>query len=337
MSRAEILLESGTNELEILEFFIEEVVEGEEEPVRSYFGVNVAKVMQVIEKPDLKKPEAPPHPSFMGAIPLRGYVLPVIDLGVWLEMEEANIEHQIVIVTEFSQTVAGFLVSGVTDIHRVGWGDVESPSGYMSKMDQSCIVGMVSRENRFIQLIDLERILADLDPDTQGTAANVGNIGQGRNVLIADDSAIIRKLVAETMESAGYSLTIAQNGKEALEALKAKVAKAKETGKSLSTYVDIVLSDIEMPQMDGFSFTKAIRDELGLKDLPVVLYSSLITKELKHKGDSVGATEQVSKPDLGKLPFIAARLLGIEVQDDQAISVQAQRAAEELAAAEASA
>jgi len=129
MAKQEILLETGTNELELLEFFIQERDEDGGRPVPQYYGINVGKVMQVIETPRLNPPEAAPHPCFLGVISLRGMAVPVLDLSVWLGVDRVKSEYEVVMVTEFSQTVTGFLVSGVTEIHRVGWGEVVQPSG----------------------------------------------------------------------------------------------------------------------------------------------------------------------------------------------------------------
>ena len=137
-----ILLESGTNELEILEFYINEIRKEGEDPVPNFFGINVAKVMQVIETPDLNPPESAPHPSFMGTIPLRDIILPVLDLSVWLDLNMPKTERDIVIVTEFSKSVTGFLVSGVTEIHRVGWEKVIPPSNIISQNTDS-IIGLI--------------------------------------------------------------------------------------------------------------------------------------------------------------------------------------------------
>lgn len=303
MVKTNILLESGTNELEILEFFID-IPESEDGPAeRCHFGVNVAKVMQVIESPDLEHPESAEHPCFLGTIPLRGHILPVLDLAVWLDLERQDNTYDIVIVTEFSQTVSGFLVSGVTEIHRVGWQEVLSPDKFMTSFEQSCIVGIVEREDRFIQLLDLESILADLDPSLGGASDNPAVVSSiAYSALVADDSPTIRAMIEDSLSTANFRHTSVNNGEEALRLLTEYKEQAMREERPVTDFLDVVISDIEMPRMDGFSLTKWIREDPYLKVLPVVLYSSLITEELRHKGESVGADDQISKPDLHLLP-----------------------------------
>jgi len=300
-----ILLETGTNELEILEFYINEIRKEGEEPVPNFFGINVAKVMQVIESPNLEPPESAPHPSFMGTIPLRDLILPVLDLSVWLELDMPKNERDIVIVTEFSKSVTGFLVSGVTEIHRVGWGEVIPPSNIISS-NTDAIVGLIDKGDYFVQLLDLETILTQFEPD-DGMKLTVSD--ETYNVLVADDSATIRTMIKTNLTEANFNPIITNNGDEALRKIMALKAQAEEEGKDITEFVNIVISDIEMPLMDGFSLTKNIKEDPVLQKLPVILYSSIITKELKHKGDSVGADRQISKPDLSTIPEIAIELI----------------------------
>ncbi|HAS88772.1 MAG TPA: chemotaxis protein CheV, partial [Desulfovibrio sp.] len=120
----EILLDTGTNEFEIIEFFIDEVDGGDDD--RDYFGINVAKVLEVVEAPKgLEAAEGAPHPSYLGTMSLRDIILPVIDLAVWLDIERKKSEFELIVVTEINNVITGFLVSGVTQIHRIGWGDLK--------------------------------------------------------------------------------------------------------------------------------------------------------------------------------------------------------------------
>lgn len=299
-----ILLETGTNELEILEFFINETTP-KGEVVKNYFGINVAKVMQVIETPNLEPPESAPHPSFMGTIPLRDLILPVLDLSVWLELNMPKNEFDIVIVTEFSKSVTGFLVSGVTEIHRVGWGEVIPPTSVISQSTDS-IVGLVDKGDHFIQLLDLETILTQFEPDEHAAMAIAD---REYKVLVADDSATIRTMLQQNLLDANFKPIITNNGEEALKTAMALKNQAEQEGRPINDFIDIVVSDIEMPLMDGFSFTKNIKQDPVLGKLPVILYSSIITKELRHKGESVGADLQVTKPDLHTIPEEAMKLI----------------------------
>jgi len=301
MSQKEILLETGTNELEILEFYINELRPGDKTPVTSHFGINVAKVMQVIESPNLEAPESAPHPSFLGNIPLRDLILPVLDLAVWLDITRAEDGTEIVIVTEFSQTVTGFLVSGVTEIHRVNWEEVIPPGNYLDSLGTGSIIGMVNMEDRFIQLLDLETILSEVNPiDHERPIEPLSETKY--TALVADDSATIRLMLKNNLTAAGFEPIITVNGREALTLLQSM----QDKGDPLP---DIIISDIEMPLMDGFSLTKNIKHNKQLQQLPVILYSSIITKELKHKGESVGADAQISKPEMERIPDLATTLI----------------------------
>jgi len=300
-----ILLETGTNELEILEFYINEIREEGQEPVPNFFGINVAKVMQVIETPNLDPPESAPHPSFMGTIPLRDLILPVLDLSVWLELDMPKTERDIVIVTEFSKSVTGFLVSGVTEIQRVGWGEVIPPSSIIST-NTDAIVGLIDKGDYFVQLLDLETILSQFEPDDGVKMAVSAN---EYKILVADDSATIRTMIKSNLIEANLMPIITTNGDEALRTVMGLKAKAEAEGKDITEYVDLIISDIEMPLMDGFSLTKNIKQDPVLRKLPVILYSSIITNELRHKGESVGADMQISKPDLHTIPQVALELI----------------------------
>ncbi|SNR78806.1 two-component system, chemotaxis family, response regulator CheV [Humidesulfovibrio mexicanus] len=304
-----ILLETGTNELEILEFHIDSDRGSQDEPERHSFGVNVAKVMEVIESPRLEVQPGASHPSFRGLIPLRSHILPVIDLAVWLGINKSPAPRDNVIVTEFSKSVTGFVVSGVTGIHRVGWPEVIPPDGYLPKTGIQAIIGLVERDGHFIQLLDLETIIADLSPDELDFSAPPKVLAPREiKAVVADDSATIRLMIQKTLERSGIAPTVVGNGQEALGILRELAARAQAEARPVSDFIDVLISDIEMPLMDGFSLTKHLKLDPRLKDVPVILYSSIITDELRHKGESVGATMQIAKPDLERLPEIAVEL-----------------------------
>lgn len=304
-----ILLESGTNELEVLELFItERLPDGSEG--KCHFGVNVAKVMQVIESPDFAPPQSASNPCFLGMIDIRNMMVPVLDLSIWLGMDMVRTDYDVIMVTEFSNTVTGFLVSGVTEIHRVGWENVQPPSRYITGADTSVIVGIVDRNEYFVQLVDLESVLADLDRSTFEKDAEVTTRSDiNYKAVICDDSATIRMMLRKNLEDANITPHIVNNGQEAFTLLKKFKEQAQEENRPIQDFVDIVISDIEMPLMDGFTLTKNVKDDDVLGVLPVILYSSLVTQELRHKGESVGANDQISKPDLDQMAERAIALL----------------------------
>jgi two-component system chemotaxis response regulator CheV len=297
MSQHDILLETGTNELEIIEFFIHEKTD--KGTNTHYFGVNVAKVLEVVEAPEgLEGSEAATHPSFLGTIPLRDLILPVVDLSVWLNVTREKNVNEPIIVTEFNATITGFLVSGVTQIHRVNWKDVEPPSKYVASMDTNCITGTVQINDRFVLMLDLEQMLADLDESGQTRANQVQVYSEERyRALVADDSTSVRELLKKNFTDANFEVAVVGDGAEAWDRLQAIKAKAEEEGKSPLDYLDAVVSDIEMPRMDGYTLTRKIKEDPILKVLPVTLFSSLISKGVEHKGKAVKADAQVTKPE----------------------------------------
>lgn len=305
-----ILLETGTNELEILEFFIDEDVPGEAEPNRVYFGLNVAKVMQVIEAPEIRDRQHDRHPSFLGVTQLREHALPLVDLGVWLGMRRKPSKYDVVIVTEFSQAVTGFLISGVTEIHRVGWDEVSAPEGYLGRVAIGSLIGTVQKDDRIVQLLDLESVLADLDPSSSGIFS-LPNVKSPKpyKVLVADDSPTIRRMIETNLRAANLVPEVVGDGRTAWERLSGYKSRCGSENLPLNTFVDMLISDIEMPQMDGFALAKRVKSDDLLRKLPVILYSSIITDELRHKGVSVGADEQISKPEFGHMAERAIALL----------------------------
>lgn len=310
MAKTDILLESGTNELEILELFITGRSASGGDPEQSFFGVNVAKVMQVIESPQLTPPESASNECYMGTISLRKHIVPVLDLAVWLGIEREPHPFEVVMVTEFSKAVTGFLVSGVTEIHRVGWGDVAPPHEYVSRMGSTSIIGMVNRNSHFIQLLDLEQIITSLEMDsTRFDIAPETVASRKYRALVVDDSPTIRMMLSRNLQAANFELQVTGNGQEAFEYAQHIADKAENEGRPVQDYLDIVIADIEMPLMDGFTLTRRIKEDDRLTEIPVILYSSLITKELRHKGESVGAVDQISKPDMDQMAERAISIL----------------------------
>lgn len=309
MAKSEILLEVGTNELELLEFFIDEE-SSSEECERVYFGMNVAKVMQVIENPNLAHCDYAQNPSFLGVIPLREHILPIIDLSVWLGMNRAKSDFDLIIATEFSQSINGFLVTGVTEILRVGWDQVKPPGTFLSKFAKAAIIGTVQHNDRFIQLLDMESILTALDPNTMRDAGfSDVHAKQQYPVLVADDSQTILEMVTRNLRAANFKPFTVTDGQAAWDKLCSLRERAENEAVDILELVRIVISDIEMPMLDGFTLTKRIKEDPVLGKIPVILYSSIITDELRHKGESVMADDQVSKPELHEMAKRAIALI----------------------------
>lgn len=286
-----ILLESGTNELEIVEFLIGE----------NRFAINVIKVKEIIHPiAPTKVPHA--HPYIEGIIELRGEVLPLIDLAKALGFGTSNNPAQDkYIVAEFNQQKVVFHVHNVTQIHRISWKQIEKPSQMYQGLE-SQIIGVVKLNGHMILLLDFEKIVVDINPQSGIHVERVQKLGKrersNKKLIVAEDSPLLRKLLHDTLAEAGYVyVEFFENGEDALNYLQSIVQK----GKPVESEVQLVITDIEMPQMDGHHLTKRIREDGKLKHLPVIIFSSLITDDLRHKGERVGATAQVSKPEIAEL------------------------------------
>lgn len=309
MSQTNILLEAGTNELEIVEFHLDEK-DPKEGTYKGYYGVNVAKVLEIIRMPKVTEMPEVRHKSVLGAFNLRSQIIPLVDLSIWLGKERVSAaEEPKVVVTEFNNVNTAFLVSGVNRIHRISWEEVEAPNAYVSAMTNNSVNGVVKMDGRIIFLLDLERIVSDLNPQLGlRLDAALDLKGVGYRALIADDSTVIREMIKSLMQKAGFQVEAVNNGKDGWERLQAIKAKAEKENRPITDFVQIVVSDIEMPQMDGHSFCRHIKEDNVLKKLPVILFSSLITDKLLHKGKAVGADDQVAKPEIS---YVAQRSIAL--------------------------
>jgi len=286
-----ILLESGTNELEIVEF----------EVATNKFGINVIKVKEIIQPiPVTFIPHA--HPHVEGIIQLRGEVLPVVDMlrVLGIQHVERN-PQQKYIVAEFNKQRVVFHVDNVTQIHRISWNQIEKPSD-MYQGGTSQVIGVIKQNEQMILLLDFEKIMVDINPDSGISVESVKKLGKRerseKRILIAEDSPLLRKLLFDTMSEAGYvNVEFFENGRDAYEYLESIV----KGGSDVSEHVQLVVTDIEMPQMDGHHLTRKIKEHPDLQKLPVIIFSSLITDDLRHKGDKVGAEDQISKPEIAEL------------------------------------
>ena len=305
-----ILLETGTNEMEILEFYI-----NGQDGSRHDFGINVAKVLEILESPGLKPNPSAPHPCYMGVMSLRGAALPVLDLAVWLRLDRLEHPHDVVMVTEINKTVTGFLVSGVTQIHRVSWADVEPPGAAIAGSAGGCITALAKVNDNFIQLLDLERMLGELGSTAAPAPAPSGPVeGKIRRAMVADDSPAIRGMMVRNLEADGFTVIAAGDGEDALRKLLAIKEQAAAAGGRVTDLLDVLVSDVEMPRMDGYTLTRRVKEDPVLRELPVILFSSLISDAIRHKGVAVGADEQISKPEFEELAQRAKALIAAREQ-----------------------
>ena len=295
-----ILLESGTNEFEIIEFSVGGV----------YYGLNVAKVREVINAVPVTF-IARSHPNLDGVFTLRSRVMPLVNLARALKAPPTSDDFKI-IVCEINNFHVGFKVDAVYRIHRISWTQME-PAPSISGSD--LVVGIVKMSERMIILLDFEKILADVNPEMNKkmTAIPVSTpdlvkLRQKKTILIAEDSRMLRDLLLGTLHTAGYNTISNENGQEAwnkLEELAEKEAPVTDT-------IQMIITDIEMPQMDGHHLTKRIKSHPRLKDLPVVIFSSLINEEMRLKGIALGAFAQITKPEIEQLIGIVDQKIAME-------------------------
>ncbi|GAM13774.1 chemotaxis protein [Mesobacillus selenatarsenatis] len=291
MNDSSILLESGTNELEIVEFGIGQ----------NKFAINVMKVKEILNPvPVVAIPNA--HPFVEGIMELRGEVLPVINVAAALGLKEStNPQQDKLIVAEFNQMKTVFHVHTVSQIHRISWAQIEKPSE-MYQGQESQIIGVIKLGGEMVLFLDFEKILLEINPDSGIKVSDVKKLGPRerslKKIVIAEDSAMLRKMLHDTLSEAGFQyLEFFENGQDAITYLEHLA----ENTDVFSQAVQLVITDIEMPQMDGHHLTKRIKEHPVLEKLPVIIFSSLITNELRHKGSVVGADAQISKPEINEL------------------------------------
>jgi len=284
-------MESGTNELEIVEFGVG----------KNKFGINVMKVKEILN-PALVVAVPHAHPYIEGIMELRGEVLPVINVATALQLPPSiHPEQDKFIVAEFNQQKTVFHVHAVSQIHRISWEQIEKPSD-MYQGAESMVLGVIKLGGDMILFLDFEKLLLEINPDSGIKISDVKKMGprerSEKRIVIAEDSPMLRKLLNDTLQEAGFqTLEFFENGQDALDYLE----QTKTDEGDPCSNVQLVITDIEMPQMDGLHLTRRIKENEVLSKLPVILFSSLITDELYHKGMTVGADAQISKPNIDEL------------------------------------
>ncbi|NOJ24489.1 chemotaxis protein [Vibrio coralliilyticus] len=312
VSSSTILTESGTNELEIIEFhLVKQMPDGSKKTC--YYGINVAKVREVIQVPETTDyPNAQPH--MVGVFSSRDILTPLVDLAGWLGVPTSkDLEKKFVIVTDFNRMTNGFLIDSISRIHRISWNDVESPSQFLEAGEQDCVVAVVRKDGNLIMILDFEKIIADINPELSMEKYDVKvdksvDLNQkmvakrnAKTVMVVDDSAFIRSLIQDTLSSAGYNIIACKDGGEAHEKLMeiAEVAKKEEI--PVTELVDAVVTDVEMPRMDGMHLVKRLRDSEAYNELPIVMFSSLMSDDNRAKALALGANDTITKPEIGRM------------------------------------
>lgn len=286
-----ILLESGTNELEILQFQMGD----------NFYGINVAKIREILSY-EVPTPIPNADPRIEGIFMPRDEVISVINLAECLSMGHPdNTANDMYIVTNFNKLNAAFHVNAVMGIHRVSWSDIIKPDSTINAAGAGMATGIVRIDGKLIIVLDFEKIVSEINPETGLKISDVEHMrGRERSeapILIAEDSALLSKMIVNCPKQAGYdNITTTDNGQECWEKLQSYLKSG-----NIDDKVACVITDIEMPQMDGHRLTKLIKTDDSLKHIPVVIFSSLVNDEMRRKGEQLGANAQLSKPEIGQL------------------------------------
>ncbi len=294
-----ILLESGTNEIEIMKFTIE----------NEFYGINVAKVKEIMMAEKVKAmPHA--HPAVEGIFKPRDVLITVIDLGYYLTNE--YLEHKprdLFIVTSFNKMTVAFRVQSIEGISRISWKDIQKPDKTLTHGEEGVATGIAQCDKELVTILDFEAIVAEIAPETTIQLSEVDQMGDRplceNPLVIAEDSILLQKMIDDALERAGFTnVKNFNNGQEAWDYLKSI-----RHDSDLYNKVNLIITDIEMPQMDGHRLTKLVKDDPRLKMIPIVIFSSLIDDQMRIKGETLGADEQLTKPEIGNLVHVIDKLL----------------------------
>ena len=297
-NRRGILLESGTNEIEVMKFTI----------AGNLYGINVAKVLEImISAPVKPMPHA--HAAVEGIFKPRDTVITVVDLPKYLGEESPKNEKDIFIITNFNKMCIAFRVHTVDRISRISWTDIQKPDKTVSGGTEGVATGIAQCDGELVTILDFERIVAEIAPETSIQISEVEGLGprerNDRPIWVAEDSILLSKMIEDSLRRANYvNLRMFSNGQELWDALSSIPEE-----ENLEQNVALIITDIEMPQMDGHRLTKLVKDSNRFKQIPLIIFSSLISEEMRRKGRDLGANEQLTKPEIAHLVDVMDRLL----------------------------
>lgn len=292
-----ILLENGTNELEVLEFRLD----------GNAYGINVAKIKEIINYMEVT-PVPNSHPSIEGIFMPRDVMITAIDLKNCLQRGVSE-PGGLFIITNFNKLDIAFHVDSVVGIHRVSWREIIKPGSTISTSEDGVSTGIIKFDDRLIIILDFEKIVTDINPETGLKVADIEELGERHRIdvpiLIAEDSPLLNKLIVDSLHKAGYvNLIHTENGQQAYDVIQ----ECKKEG-TLKDHVQCIITDIEMPLMDGHRLTKLVKSDEETKDIPIVIFSSLVNDDMKRKGEALGANAQLSKPEIGNLVRVVDELV----------------------------
>ncbi|MCI9411347.1 MAG: chemotaxis protein CheV [Eubacterium sp.] len=287
-----ILLESGTNELELLEFVVG----------NQHYGINVAKIRELCPyQPPTLVPNA--HEYIEGIFMPRDMLMTVVDLSKALGLPPTgDMSGDMYIITNFNRLHTAFHVQKVLGIHRVSWEDIAKPDSTIAASGKGVATGIAKVAGKIIIVLDFEKIVAEINPETGLKLSEIESMGERSRrdctILLAEDSPLLLEMLKKCLTRAGYDHLIpTTNGQDAWNTLDRMIKDGGKVGVDISC----VITDIEMPQMDGHRLTKLIKTDSRFEGLPVVIFSSLVNEEMKRKGEALGVDAQLSKPEIGRL------------------------------------
>ena len=270
------------------------------------YGINVAKVTEIMRRcPITSMTHA--HFCIDGVFKPRDKIITVINLPRYMQLKESEDPTQdMFMLTNFDNVNAAFLVHTVEAMHQIKWSAVEKPSSVIFGGNDSVVTGTTKIGNRILSIVDFEKVLFDIDPQSGIQLSEVKMVKEQENrekpIVIVEDSVFLMKLILQAVEMAGFTnVTSFENGQDAWEYLEQARDECKQNNMPIESKVSIVITDIEMPRMDGHHLTKLIKSDNYMKKLPVLVFSSLIDDAQKQHGQSIGVNAHLSKPQIGQL------------------------------------
>jgi two-component system chemotaxis response regulator CheV len=288
------------------------------------FGINGSKIKQLVPYDGITVTKPPyNHPSITGVFVFRDQTVPLIDLSAYLSVTNSGqSERRVVVVTEFNEMTTAFVADLVNRIHRKAWDEFKPMDTYLSSKAPQ-ILGSITIEGREILVLDFEQIVGEIFPETvsnydESAFADTPKLESREEAVVffAEDSYIIRTQLSKLLDSLGYAkLSAFENGKACFDAIRKLKSEAEAEGKSIVDQLQLVVTDIEMPQMDGMMLCRKIKSEIDPK-MPVLMFSSLINEQVAKKCQEAGADAWVSKPQTDKLMALVDQLaLGVEPEE----------------------
>ena len=306
-----VTTEAGTNEWQLVVFVLGEQT----------FAINVDKTREILRWPGCRAiPDAPV--ALIGITSVRGEVLPMVDLRIFLGIQPTTpLEQSKVIIAEFNEVKLGFVVDAVERIYRIKSEDLDA--SMTGKYLGDWILYVIKRDSRNVLLLDYEAIVQTISPqlviqhsgDPTKAAVMMEGVGHPADyhIIVAEDSPLIRKQVEDALMASGFTnLNICPDGKAAYDA----IVRDKE-------HCDLLITDVEMPHLDGLTLTRRIKENVETKDVPVIVFSSIMSADIKRKAASVGANYQVTKPEITQLIEHVVKVIR-ERQEKEAEAASAQ-------------